>query len=620
MPANTFHTDSMHGSLHENTLQLTVLGSGTSMGVPTIGCRCPVCASNDPRDNRLRTSVLLSRNGQNVLIDTTPDFRTQALRTGIDQVEAVLLTHGHADHVMGFDDLRPLSVGRKQPMPVYGNKEAFEIVRRAFSYAFDGKPKLSTVPSVVLKEVDGPFELLGVKITPIPLEHGEMQVLGFRFGRGAYLTDFNAVPESSLALLQDLDELILDALRDTPHPMHQTVAQALALVERIKPKRAWFTHIAHDLGHAATNERLRKQGYSNVGLAYDGLKLEIAIEAPASPSERSEFVAARLDGLRVFTSAEAWREYYAPTGRGSVLAIGNFDGIHRGHQAILKEATERTAKSGAVTTALTFEPAPRKVLRPETAPKRLSTNEQRLEWFRVVGVEAAVVMPFTLGLSKLSPQEFVEKILVAQLCVRTVLVGENFRFGHKQAGDTQLLRELGKSHGFEVVTIPPVVAHGEVVSSTVIRREIADGEVTQAGRLLGRPFVLTGTIVTGTGTGSKFTFPTLNLHAEQELLPATGVYITRTLLDGETESRRSVTNIGVRPTFDGHTLTVETHLLNFSGQVSAKRMELRFWKRLRAERRFSGPDELRAQIAKDIASANRFFTLLRKFRILMLSD
>jgi riboflavin kinase/FMN adenylyltransferase len=568
----------------------------------------------------MRTSVLLSRNGQNVVIDTTPDFRTQALRAGIQQVEAVLLTHGHADHVMGFDDLRPLGIGRKQPMPVYGNKQTFEIVRRAFSYAFDGKPKLSTVPSVVLREIDGPFELLGVKITPIPLVHGEMHVLGFRFGRAAYLTDFNSVPESSLALLQDLDDLILDALRDTPHPMHQTVEQALALLEKIKPQRAWFTHIAHDLGHAATNERLRKQGHPNIQLAYDGLKFDVAPETPASVAKSSEFIATRLDGLAVFTAAEEWREFYAPSGRGSVLAIGNFDGIHLGHQAILQEAADRAAKSGAVATALTFEPAPRKVLRPETAPKRLSTNEQRLEWFRAVGVEAAVVMPFTLELSKLSPQEFVEKVLLAELRVRTVLVGENFRFGHKQAGDAQLLRELGKANGFEVITVPPVVAHGEVVSSTVIRREIADGEVTQAGRLLGRPFVLTGSIISGTGTGSKFTFPTLNLRADQELLPASGVYITRTLLAGETKSRRSVTNIGVRPTFNGHALTIETHLLEFSEQVSVKRMEIRFWKRLRPERKFSGPEELRAQIAKDIASANRFFTLLRKFRILMLSD
>ena len=589
------------------------------MGVPTIGCHCAVCTSTDPRDNRMRTSVLISRNGQNVVIDTTPDFRTQALRAGISQVEAVLLTHGHADHLMGFDDLRPLSIGRSQPMPVYGNRQTFEIVRRAFSYAFDSKPKLSTVPSVALKEIDGPFELLGVKFTPIPLEHGEMDVLGFRFGRTAYLTDFNALPDSSLPLLHDLDDLIVDALRDTPHPMHLTVQQALALVEKIKPKRAWFTHIAHDLGHAATNERLRKMGHANIQMAYDGLKIEIATD-DAPPLAASELIAARVDGLAVFTSADKFREYYAPTGRGSVLAIGNFDGIHLGHQAILKDAADRAARTGAVAAALTFEPAPRKVLRPETAPKRLSTNDQRLEWFRVVGVEAAVVMPFTLDLSKLSPQEFVERVLVAQLLVRTVLVGDNFRFGHKQAGDVHMLRELGKPNGFAVVTIPSVHAHGEVVSSTIIRREITDGDVSQAGRLLGRPFVLTGEIVGGTGTGRKFTFPTLNLRPEQELLPAIGVYITRTVLEGEKNSRRSVTNIGMRPTFNGSALTVETHLLDFSGELSANTMELRFWKRLRSERKFSGPEELRAQIAKDIKSARRFFTLLRKFRILMLSD
>jgi riboflavin kinase/FMN adenylyltransferase len=568
----------------------------------------------------MRTSVLLSRNGQNILIDTTPDFRSQALRAGIQRVEAVLLTHGHADHIMGFDDLRPLSIGQKRPMPVHGNAQTLDIVRRAFSYAFDGKPKVSSVPSVLLKEINGSFELLGVRITPIPLEHGEMQVLGFRFGKGAYLTDFNAVPESSLALLQDLDELVLDALRDTPHPMHQTVEQALALVAKLKPKRAWFTHIAHDLGHAETNGRLRRLGHSNVQLAYDGLQLEISTEASGCAWSAPQFPDSRFTGLAVFDSAETWREFYGASGRGSVLAIGNFDGIHLGHQAILKQAVELAAKTGAVATALTFEPSPLKVLRPESAPKRISTPEQRLEWFRAVDVESALVLPFTVELSKLPPREFVERILVRELQVRAVLVGENFRFGHKQAGDTALLREMGQANGFAVIAIAPVAAHGEVVSSTVIRREIAAGDVTQAARLLGRPYVLTGEIVAGTGTGRKFTFPTLNLRADQELLPAPGVYITRTLLEGETKSRRSVTNIGVRPTFTGTALTVETHLLDFSGEIAAKRIELRFWKRLRAEQKFSGPAELREQIARDIRAANRFFTVLRKLRVLRLSD
>jgi riboflavin kinase/FMN adenylyltransferase len=606
--------------MSRSKLQLTVLGSGTSMGVPTIGCRCPVCTSSDPRDNRMRTSVLLSRNGQNVLIDTTPDFRSQALRSNIHRLEAVLLTHGHADHIMGFDDLRPLAIAMRRPMPVYGNEQTFEIIRRAFSYAFDGKPKVSSVPSVVLKKITGPFELLGVKITPIPLEHGEMDVLGFRFGKGAYLTDFSAVPPSSLSLLEDLDDLVLDALRDTPHPMHQTVEQALELVAKLKPKRAWFTHIAHDLKHAETNERLRKLGHPDVQLAYDGLQLDISTDPSVAAASKPELLASPLAGLAVFDSAERWREFYGASGRNSVLAIGNFDGIHLGHQAILKQAVERAAETGAVATALTFEPSPLKVLRPESAPKRISTSEQRLEWFRAVGVESAVVLPFTVELSKLTPEEFVERILVEELQVRAVLVGENFRFGHKQAGSTALLRELGQKLGFEVIALAAVRAHGEVVSSTVIRREIAAGDVTQAGRLLGRPFVLTGEIVGGTGTGRKFTFPTLNLKPEQELLPAPGVYVTRTLLVGEARSRRSVTNVGVRPTFGGTALTVETHLLDYAGDVAAKRIELRFWKRLRPEEKFSGPEELRAQIRRDIAAANRFFSLLREFRVLRLSN
>jgi riboflavin kinase/FMN adenylyltransferase len=297
-----------------------------------------------------------------------------------------------------------------------------------------------------------------------------------------------------------------------------------------------------------------------------------------------------------------------------VLAIGNFDGLHLGHQAILRATVERARESKAVATALTFDPPPLKVLRPESAPLRLSTNTQRIAQFRMLGVEAAVVLPFTMELARLAPEDFVEQLLVRDLRVAAILVGENFRFGHRQGGNVKLLRELGERLGFDVVIIPPVVFRGEIVSSTIIRREIAAGDVSHAGRLLGRPFVMTGEVVSGTGTGSKFTFPTLNLVPEQELLPARGVYITRTCFPEDARSYRSVTNIGMRPTFNGKALSVETHLLDFHGEIPAKRVEVRFWKRLREEKKFSGAEELREQIARDIAGANRFFTQLRRLR------
>jgi phosphoribosyl 1,2-cyclic phosphate phosphodiesterase len=598
-------------------MRLKVLGSGTSMGVPTLGCHCAVCKSTDPRDSRLRPSILLSHAGQHVIIDTTPDFRTQALRAGLDRLDAVLLTHGHADHILGFDDLRPYNMRQGAAMPVYGSEETFRVIRRVFSYVFETKPTLSSVPSVALHEVKGPFELMGIPFIPVPLLHGEMDVLGYRFGRAAYLTDFSRLPESSLPLLEDLDDLIVDALRDVPHPMHQTVEQALSLIDKLKPRRAWFTHIAHDLPHSATVERLYEAGYPHVQLAYDGLEFEVATKSPAvERAARAAAVQVHVSSgkLTAFYSAADWLARYGTTNRGSVIAIGNFDGIHLGHQRVLEYALNRAKKSGAVATALTFEPSPLKILRPESAPLRISTNRQRMEWFGAVGLEAAVVLPFTVELSQLAPEEFVRSILVEQLKVRAIVVGDNFRFGHKQSGDVKFLRELGMRCGFEVVVHEPVALDGEILSSTLIRKLISDGEVTHAARLLGRPFVLTGEVVKGTGTGRKFLFPTMNLKPEQELLPERGVYITRTVLEGEPSSHRSVTNIGIRPTVNGSSLTVETHLLDYSGNFTPGRIEVRFWKRLRDEKKYAGVEELRGQIARDISKANRFFARLRRLR------
>jgi len=253
---------------------LTVLGSGTSMGVPTIGCNCAVCQSPDPRDRRTRPSVLVSCDQRNVLIDTTPDFREQALREKITHVDAVLYTHTHADHILGIDDLRPLSYAHKPGrLPLYADPHAAETLRHMFRYIFEGKYKFGGLPLVELKAIDGPLELFGARFEPVTVIHGETPILGFRFGSAAYLTDHSDVPAESREKLRDLDVLFLDALRHRPHPTHTTVEQALRIVEDLRPKRAFFTHICHDLPHEETNAKLPP----HVRLAYDGMKLEFEI-------------------------------------------------------------------------------------------------------------------------------------------------------------------------------------------------------------------------------------------------------------------------------------------------------------------------------------------------------
>src|SRR5215469_12913191 len=252
---------------------LTVLGSGTSMGVPTIGCSCRVCHSSDPRDRRTRPSVMLEFAERCVLIDTTPDFREQAIRENITRLDAILYTHAHADHILGLDDVRPLSFRSPEKIPLYAFDGTAEALEKMFRYIFDANYKYGGIARVEMKRIDGPVELFGARFEPVRIIHGESPIHGFRFGSAAYLTDFSEIPPESMDRLRGLDILFLDALRHRPHPTHSSVANSLRLVEELKPKRAFFTHISHDLPHEETNKTFP----DHVRLAHDGLKLEFEI-------------------------------------------------------------------------------------------------------------------------------------------------------------------------------------------------------------------------------------------------------------------------------------------------------------------------------------------------------
>ncbi|MCC6340926.1 MAG: MBL fold metallo-hydrolase [Bryobacterales bacterium] len=254
-------------------IRLTVLGSGTSAGVPTIGCHCKVCQSADPHDHRLRPSVALQFGGRSVVIDTTPDFRYQALRRGIDRLDAVLFTHAHADHIMGLDDTRPFNFRHGGEIPIYGSEETITVIQRVFAYIFSEKESESWVPKLrahVFGENDV-LDLFGTAVLPIRLKHGKGTAYGFRLGGLAYLTDHSEIPEESLAKLQGLEVLFLDALRHKPHPTHSTVERSLQYVEMLRPRRTFFTHISHDLAHERTEQLLPE----HVRLAYDGLEITV---------------------------------------------------------------------------------------------------------------------------------------------------------------------------------------------------------------------------------------------------------------------------------------------------------------------------------------------------------
>ena len=243
------------------------------MGVPTIGCSCAVCHSSDPRDRRTRPSIMVEYEGRCVIIDTTPDFREQAIREQITHIDAIIYTHAHADHILGLDDVRPLSFRSPQKIPLYAHETTAEALQSIFRYIFDANYKYGGIARVEMNRINGALELFGATFEPVELLHGDTTIHGFRFGSAAYLTDFSEIPPHSMDRLRDLDILFLDALRHRPHPTHSTVANSLRLVEELRPKRAFFTHISHDLPHEETNKTFP----GNVRLAHDGLKLEFEI-------------------------------------------------------------------------------------------------------------------------------------------------------------------------------------------------------------------------------------------------------------------------------------------------------------------------------------------------------
>ena len=255
------------------TLDLLFLGTGTSAGIPMIGCHCPVCRSSDPHDKRTRCSIVVSYNDHHFLVDTTPELRLQCVANGVDWIDSVVMTHGHADHIMGLDDVRRFNAIKQGPLDIWANNETHETLTKCFGYAFNEPDPSAKVfrPHLVRRVIDGPFDLAGQTWTPVPLLHGKMTVLGFRIGNFAYCTDVSTLPEASAAMLHGLDVLVLDALAWHKHPTHFSIDEALAVVEQVKPKRTLFTHIAHSLGHAETNAKLPE----NVRLAYDGQRLEI---------------------------------------------------------------------------------------------------------------------------------------------------------------------------------------------------------------------------------------------------------------------------------------------------------------------------------------------------------
>jgi riboflavin kinase/FMN adenylyltransferase len=295
----------------------------------------------------------------------------------------------------------------------------------------------------------------------------------------------------------------------------------------------------------------------------------------------------------------------------TLVSVGNFDGVHRAHAHVLREIVTRARASGAKAVAVTFEPHPTRILRPEAGLKLLTPTAEKLRWLESTGIDAVLILPFGRDLSLMTPRQFVERILKKKLHAREVHEGFNFRFGHKAAGDVNMLAEFGKELGFEVAVYPEMKLRGEKVSSSHIRKLIGEGRVSRGRHLLGRAFCILGNPGRGRGFGSKYTVPTINIARYEELVPKDGVYITWTRVG--VERFDSVTNVGNRPTFGAELFAIETHLLNFHPLelTPDTEVEICFLARLRDEIKFPSVEALREQIARDVKKARRYFHLLR---------
>jgi riboflavin kinase/FMN adenylyltransferase len=314
--------------------------------------------------------------------------------------------------------------------------------------------------------------------------------------------------------------------------------------------------------------------------------------------------------------ARAVSELAAPRGP-SVVTIGNFDGVHRGHLAILAKTVRRARAVRGTSTLVTLDPHPMKVLHPEHAPPMILPLPERVRLVEEAGIDRMLILPFTLAFSQTPAETFVSEVLVRGLRCRELYMGSNFRFGHNREGGVDLLIKLGPRHGFSADAVKEVHCGDILVSSTRVRRALLDGQAVLAKKLLGRPFALLGRVVRGEGRGRSLDFPTANLEVENELVPREGVYITRAVVGGSSASDEAshlggapyaaATNIGRRPTFGGESRVVEAHLLDFSGDLYNQSLRLEFMKRLRREQRFSGPEELHRQILRDVAKVRAYF-------------